>query len=188
MQRQGEGSRDTHREPCLTLLLLLSPDSLLLCSFSSALLLQGAWQRHWISIMALTSHTVPPHYRELCFIECEPPSLFLKPAEGALVQFLDIKQGAKWGNRWGEKPFDDNLSSHFCTWQHSFLSKSDSGFSFSSTDDLSIQYRETAVQGLTILSLRATSSSSSFLLASKWLSIKACSSIRSLFCLFFWMS
>lgn len=40
----------------------------------------------------------------------------------------------------------------------------------------------------TILSLSAISSSSSFLRASKWLSMRACSSMRSLFCRFFWMS
>lgn len=40
MLRQGQRCKDTYRKPCLTLLLLLSPDSLLLCSFSSALLLQ----------------------------------------------------------------------------------------------------------------------------------------------------
>lgn len=41
---------------------------------------------------------------------------------------------------------------------------------------------------LTILSLSAISSSSSFFLCSKWASIRACSSIRSLFWRFFWMS
>lgn len=40
----------------------------------------------------------------------------------------------------------------------------------------------------TILSLRAMSSSSSFFLHSKWASISDCSSIRSLFWRFFWMS
>lgn len=43
-------------------------------------------------------------------------------------------------------------------------------------------------RGLTILSLRAISSSSSFFRASKWLSMSACSSMRSLFWRFFWMS
>lgn len=57
---------------------------------------------------------------------------------------------------------------------------------------------ETKIQGifafisgcdsLTILSFRAMSSSSSFFLHSKWASIRACSSIRSLFWRFFWMS
>lgn len=41
---------------------------------------------------------------------------------------------------------------------------------------------------LTILSFRAISSSSSFFLHSKWASMRACSSIRSLFWRFFWMS
>lgn len=41
---------------------------------------------------------------------------------------------------------------------------------------------------LTILSFRAISSSSSFFLHSKWASIRAWSSIRSLFWRFFWMS
>lgn len=134
MQKQGEGSRGTYRKPCLTLLLLLSPDSLLLCSFSSALLLQGAEALDLHpGFTCLHCYTPLPR---ACFIEWEPPSLFLEHAGGFLVQFPDIKEGAKRGDRWREKPFD--LSSHFSTWQHSFLSKSDSGFSFSSTDDLSI--------------------------------------------------
>lgn len=41
---------------------------------------------------------------------------------------------------------------------------------------------------LTILSFRAISSSSSFFLHSKWASIRPCSSMRSLFWRFFWMS
>lgn len=44
LQFDAETGREmqTYRKPCLTLLLLLSPDSLLLRSFSSALLLQEA--------------------------------------------------------------------------------------------------------------------------------------------------
>lgn len=95
------GKQRTYRKPCLTLLLLLSPDSLLLCSFSSALLLQGAGQRHWNIIVALPASTVTPHYQELCFTEWKPLSFLLGHAEGSLVQFSDIKQGVKRGDRWG---------------------------------------------------------------------------------------
>ena len=53
---------------------------------------------------------------------------------------------------------------------------------------LSVDRHDSFRQALTIRSLRPMSSSSSFFLHSKWASISDCSSIRSLFWRFFWMS
>lgn len=59
---------------------------ILCCSALSALRFscREQWQRHWITTVALPASTATPHYQELCFIECEPPSPFLERTEGSL--------------------------------------------------------------------------------------------------------
>ena len=77
--------------------------------------------------MALSTSSITPHHQELQFIDGEPPTRLPEHAEGSHVQFPGVKQETAGGDRSVKKPFGGDLSSHFCTWQYSFLPNSDSG-------------------------------------------------------------